>query len=350
MAQRIDAIDIAKGIAIIAVLVGHSITPDMPQTVISLCFTFHMPLFFIASGYFFKASTRPDRAFVVKNAKALLIPYVLTCAAVVLLALLRGIVVGEPQLGVKNALDYFVASLYGSGSVVAGMPEGVIAIGAVWFLLAMFWGKLFLAAANNAPGTPAIVVGLFAAGYLIGCDNVWLPLGIQPGMCATLFLWLGQRFRELGVLERGAVSPVLGWLAAGVWAYCIAYGGQLFMVANTYGNVVLDVLGGIAGSYCVLKASQWLEARCHALANPLRRLGLITLPVFCMHLVELDVFPWGLVDDALVAAGVPCIWVATVALRCVVVAVMTLVLWRMPRIVSGAFFASRKAPAPAKAA
>jgi len=243
-----------------------------------------------------------------------------------------------------------VASLYGSGSVVAGMPEGVIAIGAVWFLLAMFWGRLFLAAANNTPAPAAVVVGLFAAGYLIGCDNVWLPLGVQPGMCAALFLWIGMRFRELGVLERGAVPPVLLALAAGVWLYCIAFEGRLFMVANSYGNVLLDVLGGVAGSYCVLRASQWLEARCQALASPLRRLGVITLPVFCMHLVELDVFPWGLVDDALTAAGVPYLWVATVVLRCAVVAVMTLVLWRMPRAISGVFFPSRKAPAPAKTA
>lgn len=343
MAQRarVGALDIAKGIAIIAVLVGHTRTMDTPDALIRFCFTFHMPLFFIVSGYFFKVPQTIDRSFVMKNARALLLPYLYTCLAVVVLAFARCLVLGEPAQGIADACAWVVAALYGAGSYVGGLPEYVQPIGAVWFLLALFWGKLLLAAVNRAPGTPWVVAGMFAAGYLIGSDNVWLPFGVQPALSAVLFMYVGQKFREHGVLEKGAVPPVLVAVALGVWLYCVAFEGDLYIVVNLYGNVVLDVLGGIAGSYCVLKLSQWLEGHVRAVAEPLRRLGCITLPVFCMHLVELDAFPWGYAADALAASAVP-MWIGMLVFRFALVAVLTALLYITPRPISGVFFASRK--------
>lgn len=55
--QRIRFFDIAKGIAILAVILGHSAIETnlfaphrTAQVVLSICFSFHMPLFFILSG------------------------------------------------------------------------------------------------------------------------------------------------------------------------------------------------------------------------------------------------------------------------------------------------------------
>lgn len=75
--QRIRFFDIAKGIAILAVVLGHSAIEAndfMPshtaQIILSLCFSFHMPLFFILSGYFM----HPERRFRwMKEAKQLLV-------------------------------------------------------------------------------------------------------------------------------------------------------------------------------------------------------------------------------------------------------------------------------------
>ena len=48
---RDGSVDISKGIGIISVLIGHDmLCPSIIQIVI---FSFHMPLFFVLSGYFF---------------------------------------------------------------------------------------------------------------------------------------------------------------------------------------------------------------------------------------------------------------------------------------------------------
>lgn len=49
--KRIDWLDIAKGIAIICTIIGHSVEKNKIGVFI---FSFHMPLFFILSGYTLK--------------------------------------------------------------------------------------------------------------------------------------------------------------------------------------------------------------------------------------------------------------------------------------------------------
>ena len=72
-----------------------------------------------------------------------------------------------------------------------GMPEGAIAIGSIWHLWALFWGKIPLASINETkwPGILAIV--LFIVGVLTK-DMIWLPLSIRPELCAVLFMFVGQ--------------------------------------------------------------------------------------------------------------------------------------------------------------
>ena len=47
---RNTVIAIAKGIAIILMVIGHA---DAPGLLTNFIYTFHMPLFFMAAGYFF---------------------------------------------------------------------------------------------------------------------------------------------------------------------------------------------------------------------------------------------------------------------------------------------------------
>lgn len=51
--ERIKWIDCVKGIAIILVIIGHSISISLVR---GLIFSFHMPLFFILSSMTFKCS------------------------------------------------------------------------------------------------------------------------------------------------------------------------------------------------------------------------------------------------------------------------------------------------------
>lgn len=64
----------AKAIGIMAVVVGHS---GCPQIIHDFIYCFHMPLFFMISGYFFKESNAKNmKHYLFKKVKRLYIPYV----------------------------------------------------------------------------------------------------------------------------------------------------------------------------------------------------------------------------------------------------------------------------------
>lgn len=88
---RIGYIDITKCIAIAFIIIGHtglvfpadSMQGGMPGTMVKIAFSFHLPLFFIASGYFFPENRKFSLEFLKKDAKFLIIPYVITSAFII---------------------------------------------------------------------------------------------------------------------------------------------------------------------------------------------------------------------------------------------------------------------------
>ena len=64
---------ICKGLAIILMVIGHA---EAPELVTNFIYTFHMPVFFIAAGYFFSRKYLSDPwTFVAKRFKGLYVPF-----------------------------------------------------------------------------------------------------------------------------------------------------------------------------------------------------------------------------------------------------------------------------------
>ena len=71
--KRINSIDICKAIAIICMVLGHIGIPNCASVYIH---AFHMPIFFILSGYCFNEEKNRDTSkFILKRFKTLIIPY-----------------------------------------------------------------------------------------------------------------------------------------------------------------------------------------------------------------------------------------------------------------------------------
>lgn len=73
--ERNLSFDIAKGIAIFLMVIGHT---SIPKIVSTWIYSFHMPLFFFVSGVFFNLKKYSEwRVFFITKSKTLLIPYIL---------------------------------------------------------------------------------------------------------------------------------------------------------------------------------------------------------------------------------------------------------------------------------
>lgn len=82
--NRLSYMDIAKGFGILCVIAGHMGN----ETINRFVFSFHMPLFFIISGYFLSQKNTAKEV-LGKRCKQLLPPYIFTCFCILLLSLLK---------------------------------------------------------------------------------------------------------------------------------------------------------------------------------------------------------------------------------------------------------------------
>lgn len=299
--MRIRYFDVAKGLAILCVILGHSaieaqfVVPSRIANLInSVCFSFHMPLFFILSGYFM----HPEHDFRwAKEAKRLLCTYLLTSAAVLLGVTCMATIDHGSR---RDALcQWGKAAFYGSGDVSELTLWPVdFRIGAIWFLLALFWAHLLLHVFAKLPQTPIWVAGCFALGY-ISARYVWLPWSLQSGMCAVAFLYIGYLAKQhdvLGLMQRFHWL----WFAAGiVWIVDIAFFGGMSMAMNDYGTrPVFAVVGSLAGTLCVVGISECID-KVPAVGSALSLAGQSSLAILCAHLIEDDVLPWQMFLESL---------------------------------------------------
>ena len=140
--QRIEYFDAAKGIAIIAVIVGHMglIARGMTLTE-RFIFSFHMPLFFLLSGFTYKVAQdwKTFKNHLKKGVRHLIIP----CIIVSCIGIIVQWGMGHNYSG--QALWIIVKQMgnalwWASGVGVNSHP----AAGAIWFLFSLFWAKQLL--------------------------------------------------------------------------------------------------------------------------------------------------------------------------------------------------------------
>lgn len=125
-------IDIIKGLGILLVVVGHTEIP-----IKSFICSFHMPLFFIASGmcYYYKANSW--KHFVFRKAKGLYFPHVISvfCVAVLTNFLVSyNILDASMHLSLEGIIKKCVSGIFFGG--------GGILLLANWFFRTLFFGLL----------------------------------------------------------------------------------------------------------------------------------------------------------------------------------------------------------------
>ena len=246
MRERVRYFDIAKGIAILCIIAGHMGNAAINNFV----FTFHVPIFFLISGYFLKNNTSV-KGFIKKKYQQLIIPYMITCICIIIGVSLTNIIKTHSlEYLVSDVKTWVIASLYGSGTIEYTSPFYMKQIGAIWFLLALFVALVIVRYLIDYKYGWLGILLLAYVGYKTS-EMVWLPFSIQAGMTSAMFVYLGWLFNKYKLFER-AVSPVMTGAAACIWLFSILFCGQFYIVQNYFGKGLFDIIGAVAGSYLVI--------------------------------------------------------------------------------------------------
>lgn len=328
--SRLEWLDIAKGIAIFLVVVGHTV--DQGTTVRQLIFSFHMPAFFILAGLTLRA--KPWKTVLRSSVKRLLLPYILIVAVDLLpnvftsdapvssrfLALVQALVfpAGYPSTqwmphdmwaGVR--LDYVDGGFYG--------------VGMAWFLWCLFLGRIIangllrIAARKGCDNNPWVIVVASAVMMFLGFimsqgPHYYWPFDFDLVIFAAGFMLFGYLMKILD-LVRPKLATV-GVVAAVVWIIVTQH-STFEMSSRVWGNnPVLAVCGALAGTYALCYISLGIEA---LRAVPILRYGESaiawtgrhSLEVYAMHAIDGRLLMLGAITIAPISDS----WIAKSLLR-----------------------------------
>lgn len=280
--KRLQWLDIAKGIAILSVIIGHiSIIPWEPYR--KIIFSFHMPLFFIAAGY----TTKPVFSWetVKKAAKRLLVPYLLTCLLVGIVNLLQG---SNLQTEITRIFwGSGVPAQYGPGVPFTG-AESIPTVGSIWFLPCIFFSKVlftaFLATTKSLHEGLVIVFSLIICilGYLIG-QHYKIPLCIDVALFNCIFLLAGYYFKKYNGITQKSITAGVVFLV--LW-YLALKCNALELSARYYREFpacIFSTAGAIAASYLIFHFSDEVLNKVKGLGGFLIWCGKNSLQLLLIH-------------------------------------------------------------------
>lgn len=277
--DRDATFDIMKGIGILLMLVGH--WPGLPHWAHQFIYSFHMPLFFLVAGYFSKPFSQADAIMegkdgvwiiVKKNAKRLLLPFVFTQFLLMLWCALQAFAKHNPDMLIRASLSL----LWGGGDELDS-PWGLIHIGPMWFLPALFFAK-----------TTFSIIGKWVKGYWLILICVVITLVANVIERYVVWPWCilqglsGMTFLSIGWAVKNVNFPKwLYWMAIACWPAAMLFSG-LEMYGCYYQCFPLDVLGACGGTLCVWWLSRQL-AKAKWLCMPLIWCGIYSLVILCFH-------------------------------------------------------------------
>ena len=293
--KRIDYFDIAKGIGIILMILGHMSLQD--KYLKNFIYSFHMPLFFIISGYFFKER---DNKQCLKNIfKKLIIPYILTCIFIIFYKVFRLILDGNFSEIANTIKVWGLASLYGSGS---REEFGIKFIGAIWFLLALATATYIMNLIYKQKYRYLWVFLIAYVGYKTS-SYIWLPFSIQAGMVALLFLYTGILIKEYNFFNI-KVPFILYIFLVCIMIFCTIYCGELKMVSNYYNDGLMNIIGGVSGTFLCIKFSMLIDRYLRVIKKCFIFIGKNSLLCMCIHLFGLDCLKWVTIHNMLKNIGI----------------------------------------------
>ena len=278
--NRLDWPDVAKGICIISVILGHQGISWINQIV----YVYHLPVFFIIAGYFFK---KTDYLELVKSkARRLLVPYAFTSVIIGAMNIAKAWYKGTPKKqALFTALD---AALYGSGGV-SETPFHINSIGAIWFLLALFFASIIFNYCIEKKYYQIILASIAFVGWSsFNVTKIWLPLSIQAGMLACIYLLIGYEIRK----SQMANTPIgtMPLIALFLIMVCgIQYFKGIWLVHDYLGNGLFDFFVTIAASAVVIAFSGYICRTSEWIKRVFIFFGKNSLVILCAHLVDLDV-------------------------------------------------------------
>ena len=289
--QHLQWIDLAKGIAIILVVVAHVIPKG--TALITFIYVFHMPFFFIMAGYLLdvKKWAQQFSNFQSKLERRLMLPYFsanflffpiwfVFCHCLGILAIYGW----ENFSPITVLLSIFIGNNYNIGIWLI--------LYQMWFLPCLFFAELIFLKTykiftDKVFSFCRVLIVLSAAGYVLGtCFYYQLPLGADISLVAQIFLLAGFLIRKNNLLEK--LNPATYFFLMILFGAAFYFNGYISMHDRNYQNIFMLYIGGISGTLILMKLSMILENFRNKIFDFIKYCGKQSLAILIFHVPAID--------------------------------------------------------------
>ena len=248
--NRFEWIDFAKAIGIFLVFIGHS---ELPESLRLRIYMFHMPLFFIISGFLWNVEGNKNLSFadfLKKKFKAYVIPYF---KIAIVCLLIRGVLFNAITLDSVTYWSTLVKYIYGILIFSRGSVDYLPSCSPIWFLTCLFCAEVIFYWIMKLKKPMLCIIACFLIAFVINGRSrlVW---NIDTAITVIPFLYIGMMMRkymqELTSRVKSALYipllTVLSIVALSVCSWDTSYAG------NDYQNMLLSYPSAIVISLTIL--------------------------------------------------------------------------------------------------
>lgn len=191
--ERLEWLDAAKAFGMILVYIGHCFIPGVNPYI----YSFHVPFFFIISGFCWNNKNNVNLSFsefAFKKIRSYIIPYIKICAVCfVPFCLLKGL----QQYGLQIEFwKYIVRYLFGIFVYSRGTLDWLPNCSPVWFLTCLFCAELVLFFIMKAKLSVLLIIISGCIGYGMSLLGKIFPWNIDSAMTAIPLIYLGMQFKK----------------------------------------------------------------------------------------------------------------------------------------------------------
>lgn len=289
--NRIEWVDVFKGLLIISMVVGHA-TGYFNNYI----YQFHMAAFFFASGYTINLKKRSLKEMFYHKAYTLLLPYL--TAFVLFLILYKFVWFISPDLNINMPFEKNVISndIFWFFKEFTHGRVWISALGATWFLPVLFFSTLFAKLLSIIiKKTSLSVVASFALSYIVFTiypgQIKWKEWNFDLAILALLFMEFGIIVREYNLIERINIKMKSFLFVASIIAFYY-FANKLHVSmdwpSRKFGELWIDVFAVLNDVYLIIIIAQ-IIAKWKWLKQPIVFIGKNTMGILIFHFLSFKV-------------------------------------------------------------
>lgn len=258
--MRNKSLDAAKGLGIWLVLIGHTAAYQNSELV-KYIYAFHMPMFFLVSGFFYKERTLKEAVTI--GFHRLIIPYFII-----------GFFCAVPSIAFGNttSLHQFFSQVFGT---IYSIPKSswTFFCTPIWFLTCLFCTEAIYSLLGKLSHEikALCVLALLLTGLSISkFANIYYPWNIHTACVAVFFYHVGTLLAKSTIYSPSASKPLhaaVFSIAALILVTSVQHApDRVDMSAGIYGDMYFFMVTSLSGSIMVL-----------SLSVPIQNVGLLSL-------------------------------------------------------------------------